>query len=282
MPELYGVFDKSQFILEEKMKNPIKSIQHLINDPVKSAEELEQRKKKIIPLFLIAAAIPLILLVISLIFSAYFLSFIGLFALILVVMYFKSIFGIMSKLKEKFKALLCDGCNTQIDFSENPDELSKYVTYEILKEETKTSVHSDKSNERGIVPSVKAEITSTAIAQITFTCPKCGKTKTIKYSFKAFECLKTVSNVPARDVASTRALLESTAKEIVSVYDSPERDTIPFSIYSKHHPNFENRFKLQVAGEEYKGFTVKFHVTTDEMVERFMLGDDISGTIITK
>ena len=263
------------------MKNPFSAIKHLIQDPVKNSDEIDQRKKKIIPLFLVALAIPVILIVVSLIADLSFLTFVGIFALIIALFYFLQIFSVMKKMKEKFKVFLCDGCQTQADFSSKPEDLSKYVTFEVLKEDSDTSVHASAPNDRGIIPSIKATINSTALVKITITCPKCGKKKSFKYSFKTFECQRTESNIRVKDAVTVKTALQDKLDEILAVYESEQRDTIPFSVYSKHHPNFENRFKVQLTGEEYKSFIVKYHVSIDEMVERFILGDDISGNIIT-
>ena len=263
------------------MKNPIDYFKHLIKDPVNTIEEAEQRRKKILPFCIGIIGGTAVLVAIGLIFDLLLLSCVGLFALAMSAYYFWTIFKMIGKIKKKFAILTCEKCKVRADFTDKPEEYKHNVSFKVLDEKTKVSVKCDKSNDKGIVPQISVSAKATALVEITLSCPNCKEKKTFKYSINTFECLRTEKNVPAKDAAKIKSDLENILRAVVATYESKEgRATIPFTVHSIHHPNYENRFKLQIVGEEFNGVTVRYHRTIEEMIETFFVQNDVSGSIV--
>lgn len=263
------------------MKNPFTYLKHLIKDPVQTIEEADKRKKQILPIFIGLVVVLAAIAVICILCNAMFFAIIAVGALIFAAWYFTTILSIIEKVKAKFAILTCDSCQERADFTDQVGEYTKYVSYKVLSERTKVSVDCPKPANNGVISKINVSAKSTALVEVTLKCPKCGVEKIFNYEIDTFECLVSQSNVPAGLAVTTRANLEKTVRDVVSIYESKEtRDSIPFTVHSIHHPNYENRTKLQMVGTEYNGVTVKYHTTIDEMVEGFFVRNDVSGNII--
>ena len=261
-----------------KFKNPIAYLKHIVKDPIQTIAEADERKKEIMPLLYISIALIVVSAVLMTFIDLAFLSIVtliglagaGLSAFLL---------SIISKAKAKFAALTCDGCNTMISI-DNIDDFNKYVSYEIIKENTSSNVTHPGSN-NGVVSVITATGESTAVTTVSFVCPNCGKTKTFRYTITPFKCQREQKNVRVADVEVVKINFENTMRSVMEEYESGDRSKIPYSIQSIHSPDYENRTKPQTSRPVYNGVTIVYHREIDEMVEGLFIRNELNGSIKT-
>lgn len=258
------------------MKNPIATIKHLWKDPINTIEEADARKKEIMP-WLIGSAV---LAVAGMVLGTLLLSLLTILGIvgILGVMMFAFLLFIIKKAKEKFKALTCNKCNVMAKF-ETQEDYEKYVFYEVTKNEiAPLTVFAPKANDQGIVSEISVSAHANAVALITLTCPSCGEKKQLVYTISPFKCSCKEKKVHFRDAELVRARLEASVKEVVEDYP---KGIIPYTVHSIHHPNNANKAKAGAEGATvgYKGVSVTYHRTPEELVEGFFLHNELNGTI---
>ena len=245
-----------------KLKNPVK----LFKEPVKTIDEVEQRKKDIKPWFIISGVLCLV--------------GIGVFGL----MIFGFLYIMANRIKKKMECLTCDNCNKMASF-QNIEEFKKYVTYTIVGGKAKYKGAKHTVINQGIDAIVEAQADASAIVYISLTCPHCGTTKQLEYYITPFICSKREEKVSIRDVEVLKSRFERLVKEVVEVFNDPLRHhEIPYTIHSVNHPNYEERGKLQLDSSKvygyYNGVKIEYHRDVEELVEGFFVHNEINGKII--
>lgn len=262
-----------------KAKNIFAYFKHLVKDPIRTIPEADARKKEIMPILYVSIGIAVVGVLLDVLFELGFSSILTMIGGVGIV-FCVFLLVIIKKAKDKFKALTCDDCNTMIDIH-TPEEFAKYVTYTIDKETVDLKVSHPDSKD-GQVAYIKAEGSSDVTISVSFTCPKCGKVKTFKYYITPFKCKDEVKKVGVLMVPSTKTSLELKVRSVLDVYKSGDRNSIPFSIASIHHPNYANREKPQVGHEQFNGVSIIYHRTADEMVEGLFIRNELNGKIVSK
>lgn len=265
--------------IPKTLKGFPKNLVRIWKEPVTNAAQVAERKKEIFPYIYLFAGLFLVLLILSVAIPAV-TSVMTVIAMIpgfgLVVCIF--LLFVLSKAKAKFAALTCDGCGTMLDIK-TEEEFGKYVSYDIVSDTTKFNLSHPSSN-NGIVSSVRATGEGNAVVLVSFVCPHCGQTKTFKYSITPFKCQREQKNVRVADLELIKTRLEDSVRKVLSVYESAERATLPYTIQSIHHPDYENRAKPQVGlGPEIEGVTIRYHRSIGELVEGLFIRNELNGTI---
>ena len=260
------------------MKNPINHIKHLMKDPLNSIAEVEARKKEIMPWLFGSIGVAVVFCILG-----NFVSFLTIFGLVGVfaTMFFGFLLFIANKVKARFKALTCEGCNTLIEIKTQED-FDTYVSYEIVSHGATFDGISHPSSSDGIVSSVTAKASASATVIITIKCPNCGKIKCLKYSISPFKCVAEEKKVPVLGLEAVKTRLQNDVVKVVDEYNDPAtRNKIPFTVQSIHHPNFENKDKLGASGakESYGSVTITYHRTVEELVEGYFVRNELNGTI---
>ena len=253
---------KENEVVIMKLKNPVK----LFKEPVKTIDEVEQRKKDIKPWFIISGVLCLV--------------GIGVFGL----MIFGFLYIMANRIKKKMECLTCDNCNKMASF-QNIEEFKKYVTYTIVGGKAKYKGAKHTVINQGIDAIVEAQADASAIVYISLTCPHCGTTKQLEYYITPFICSKREEKVSIRDVEVLKSRFERLVKEVVEVFNDPLRHhEIPYTIHSVNHPNYEERGKLQLDSSKvygyYNGVKIEYHRDVEELVEGFFVHNEINGKII--
>lgn len=260
------------------MKNPLQHVKHLMKDPINTIAEANERKKEIMPWFFGSVALAVVGCILGGFVSALMvIGLVGVFA----TMFFGFLLFVLKKAKDKFKALTCNDCNTMAEIK-TPEDLASYVSYYITGDVAQFDGITHPSSTNGVVSAITAKATASAVAYIELKCPKCGKTKKLKYSITHFKCELTEKNVRVPDVELVKSRLEQAVKEVVNDYnDSEKRGQIPFTVQSIYHPNYENKEKLGASGARanYKGVTITYRRTAQELVEGFFIRNELNGTI---
>ena len=253
---------KENEVVIMKLKNPVK----LFKEPVKTIDEVEQRKKDIKPWFIISGVLCLV--------------GIGVLGL----MIFGFLYIMANRIKKKMECLTCDNCNKMASF-QNIEEFKKYVTYTIVGGKAKYKGAKHTVINQGIDAIVEAQADASAIVYISLTCPHCGTTKQLEYYITPFICSKREEKVSIRDVEVLKSRFERLVKEVVEVFNDPLRHhEIPYTIHSVNHPNYEERGKLQLDSSKvygyYNGVKIEYHRDVEELVEGFFVHNEINGKII--
>lgn len=257
-------------------KNPIEYLKHIIKDPVKTIDDINDRKKEMMPLLYVSiglAVVPTVLMtVLDLGFMGIF-SFIGIVGLMLC----GFLFMVLSKAKTRFQAFTCDGCGHLLDI-DTMEQFKQYVSYEIVHEKTHSQLTHPSSN-NGVVSMVKVSGGASALVNVAFTCPKCGKVKAFQYSVDHFKCQREEKNVRVADLELVKTKLENSMKEVIDLFNSPDRNKIPYTVQSIHHPNNANKAKPGTGRETYNGVTIVYRRDVDEMVEGLFIHNELNGSI---
>ena len=260
-----------------KIKELLAWFKHIVKDPIKTIAEADARKKEIMPLLYVSIGVTAVFTILDAILSTGFLMIFGLIGL-MGVGFCALLLFVISKAKTKFAALTCDDCKTMLDI-DTKEDFAKYVSYDILSDTTKFNLTHPSSN-NGVVSSVRATGEGNAVLLVTFTCPNCGKSKTFKYSIAPFKCQREQKNVRIPDLELVKSRLEDSVRNVLAIYASENRSKIPYTIQSIHHPDYENREKLQMgSGPDYEGVTIRYHREIDEMVEGLFIRNELNGSI---
>ena len=264
------------------MKNPLKYLKHLVKDPINTIEEADARKKEIMPFLYGSIGVAVLFSVLG-----GFLDFLMVFGLIGIfgVMFFGFLLFVIKKAKEKFEALTCDKCKTLATIK-TPEEYEKFVSYEIESHEATYGGVSHPSSNNGVVDSITAKGSASAIVSIMLTCPNCGNVKNLKYVITPFRCEAEEKKVAVRDVEIVKMRLENAVRPIIEAYnDEEKRKMIPYSIHSKRNPKHEERTKPQmgndtVAYPRYNGVKISYRRDVEEIVDAFFLENELNGKLI--
>ncbi len=266
------------------MKNPIKTIKHLVKDPINTIAEADQRKKEILPWLYGSIGAAVLFAGLSNIGPLGFLMIFGLIG-IFGVMLFGFLLFVIKKAKEKFAALTCDKCNTLATIK-SPAEYAEFVTYTIESDAASYDGVSHPSSNNGVVDSVTARGSATAVVSIMLKCPNCGNVKKLIYTVSPFRCSMEEKKVAVRDVELVKMRLENAVRSVVEDYNDPEkRAKLPYSIHSKNNPKFEERTKPQIGNDtvaypRYNGVKIDYHKDVEEMVDAFFLENQLDGKIV--
>lgn len=254
-----------------------KNLVHMWKDPIRNIPEADARKAEIMPLLYLSVAVMLIGAILQVALGLDFmaiLTFVG----VVGILFCAFLLFIVSKGKAKFAALTCNDCNTMIDIH-TPEEFAKFVSFEIISENTTYDLSHPESKD-GVVPNVTVKGHSTAVVAVGFTCPKCGKVKTFRYTIEPLKCEKSEKNVRVRDLQFVKANLESDMRSVLDIYQNGDRTSIPYSVQSIYHPNYENRDKLQSAAYgKVNGVSIRYHRGIGEMVEGLFIRNELNGNI---
>ena len=262
------------------MKNPIAYLKHLVKDPITTMAEADARKKEIMPVLYASLGVLAVGFILQVAVGLDFMAVVTGIGVIGAAFCGFLLF-VIGKAKTKFAALTCDSCNTMLDIH-TVEEFGKYVSYEILKDTTKFDLSHPSSN-NGVVSYVRAKGDGNAVLNVSFVCPKCGKTKSFQYSITPFKCQREEKNVRVADVELVKTKLESSVRAVLKLYETEDRSKIPYTIQSIHHPNYANRSKPQVGlGPDFEGVTIRYHRDIDEMVVGLFINNELNGTITTK
>ncbi|MBR6563242.1 MAG: hypothetical protein IKK70_04820 [Clostridia bacterium] len=280
--------DKKKFNFVEPIKNiPTvlktfpKGLINLWKEPVTNVAQVEQRKKDLWAWLYLFAGIAVLMGLLGGIVSAISaITSIFLFIGVAGIMYCGFLLFIAGKAGDRFKALTCEDCDTLFEL-ENKEDFSKYVSYDIIKEDV-TSNLSHPASENGVVREVTASGKASVIVEIKLTCPKCGKVRTLHYSIEPFKCERKETNVLVRDLAVVKATVETSVKEVVAMYKDPaQRSEIPYTIHSIHHPNHANRSKPQTGNSfpHVNGVKITYNRTVDELVKGYFTENELNGNL---
>ncbi len=268
----------------KNFKNPLAYLKHLIKDPINTIAEADARKKEVMPWLLGSIALAVVPGIIMSFVDWMFLSILTLIG-VLGIMLFVLVLGVIKKAKDKFIALTCDKCNTMAEIK-TPEDFSKFVSYTVGEDVATYHGINHPASDNGVVSKIEATGSASAVAYIDLKCPHCGNVKKLEYHVTPFQCDAVQQKVPVRDVELVKSRLETAVKETVNDYnDEEKRQHIPYSIHSAKHPDFENRTKPQLnrsnALPKYNGIVeIKYHKDVEEMVEQFILLNQLDGTII--
>ena len=263
------------------MKKFFAKIKHIVKDPITTIAEADARKKEILPLLYVCIGIAVVPSVLGSLIPV--LGFLMIFGVIGIFgcMFCGFLLFIIHKAKEKFKAFTCDNCKTMLDIH-TAEEYAELVSYEILSSTTDFKLSHPESKD-GVVSNITARGTATVLMNVTFRCPQCGEFKSFKYQINPFSCEQEEKKVLVRDVELVKTRLETSVKAVLATYASEDPDnnkTIPYTIQSIYHPNYENREKLQLGSTTYNGVTIKYHRGVAEMVEGLFIRNELNGKII--
>ena len=260
------------------MKNPIEFIKHLWKDPVNTIEEVEQRKKEIMPWLLGSIGVAVLFCGLDGILGTGILMILGMVG-VAGVMMFGFLLFICMKAKEKFAALTCNACNTMAKFENEADYVNN-VSYSVSEDVT-SNVNIPKPSDSGIISEITARGSGTASVRIQLKCPNCGATKELSYIITPFKCSASEKKVAAGKAQEVAARLQASVNAVVAEYANKEtRKNIPYTIQSIHHPNYEDRTKPTTTSTKYQGVTIDYHREVDELVEGFFLHNELNGKIV--
>lgn len=267
----------------DKLKKLIAWFKHIVKDPVRTMKEANKRQEELMPLLYISAGLLVAPLILAAVLSKLIdlsgiltpIAFIGFIGLALSGFLFLA----LQKIKIKFATLTCDGCNTMLTLT-TKEAFEQYVTYKINSETPNITVKPiGNVGSDGTYAEVKATGNSTVIVDVTFTCPNCGKTKSFKYKITPIKFEIAQKKVPAGNLEQVQEALEAQINAVFSQYRADEK-SVPYTIQSIHHPDYENRGKPQLSlGPVLNGVTIRYHRTVDELVEGFFIHNEANGTV---
>ncbi|MBQ8747743.1 MAG: hypothetical protein IJZ08_07760 [Clostridia bacterium] len=262
------------------MKNPIQHVKHLWKDPINNIEEANTRKKEVMPWLLGSVGAAVLFCGLGGALGIGILSVFG-FVGIVGVMVFGFLLFIVHKAKEKFNALTCDKCNTMAVIK-TPEEFEKYVSYTVGGCTASYDGIKHPASNNGVVATVEAKGSAAATVAIDLKCPHCGERKKLAYHIVPFKCSVKEEKVAVRDLESVKSRIETAVKSVVADYNDPEkRESIPYSIHSRKHPDYENRTKPQLGGPaRYNGVSITYHKDPKEMVEQYFLQNQVDGKMV--
>ena len=265
--------------------NPIAYFKHLVKDPINTIAEADARKKEIMPWLFGSLALAVIPSVLSGIVDALssilmIIGMIGIFAS----MFFGFLLFVISKAKEKFKALTCNKCNTLAEIK-TPEDFAKYISYTVGKNEAAYKGISHPASNDGVVSKITASADASVTVDIDLKCPHCANVKKLKYAITPFKCSAVESKVHVRDVELVKMRLENAVKAVVADYNDPEKyAAMPRSIHSAKNPLFESRTTFKAANDPkahpvYNGVKIEKFIDPEEVVEQFFLINQLDGKI---
>lgn len=280
--------DKKKFNFIEPIKNiPTvlktfpKGLLKLWKEPVTNVAQVEQRKKDLWAWLYLFAGVAVLMGILGGIVSAIsIVTSIFVFVGVVGIMYCGFLLFVAGKAGDRFQALTCEDCDTLFAL-ENKEDFSKYVSYEIIKEDVNTNL-SHPASENGVVREVTATCKASVSIRIKLTCPKCGKVRTLNYSIEPFKCERKETNVLVKDLAIVKATVESAVKEVAETYKDPaRRNELPFTIHSIHNPNYANRSKAQTGNSfpHVNGVKITYHRTADELVKGYFTENELNGKL---
>ena len=264
-------------------KNPLNWLKHVVKDPINTIDEANARQKEIMPGLYIALGVMVVGAVLQVLLKLDFMVIFtmagGLFAV-----FFGFLLFVAKKAKERFVALTCD-CGEMFKLEDKAD-FSKYISFTVVSENVSNKVEHPASKD-GVVPDVTASVKADTTVEISIKCPKCGKVRTLVYKITPFKAEKKEMKVGVLVLPVLKTEMEKMASEVAADYASSKREEIPFSIHSVHNPLYEERTKAHAVNDTaaypvYKGMTIKYHRTPEEMVRGFFCENELNGKISVK
>lgn len=254
-----------------------KNLKPMVKEPITNMEQLQAKRAEVWGGMYTVIALTIIMVILSII------PVVGGIASMLMIipvaglMFFGFLLWVLKKAEDKFKALTCGKCGKMLDLK-TEQELSKYVTYEIVSEKSSAGI-SHPSSKDGIVPYVEATGTVATVVKVSFTCPDCGEVKTFMYYVEPLKLKARTKQVPVPAIETAKMNVTNSVQFVLDMYENGDAAKIPYSIQSVHHPRNAEKTKLQTGYEQYRGVDIVYHRDIDELVEGLFLHNEINGSI---
>ncbi len=188
----------------------LKNFKHIIKDPVNTAKEADERKRKIYPLIYLCVGIGVIFGILGGVIPGigWILETLGI-VFIFGALFFGFLLRVLNKAKEKFADLECPKCKKQIAYDDN-------VSIKVLSKDfvvTKKSQTINDSNGVHQSATITAKGREKTVLEISCKCQECGTQKTFTHEFVTAEWEKSLVKVPYVQSGALLVQIEQEVRE---------------------------------------------------------------------
>ena len=263
--------------IPDVVKGLPKNLVRMWKDPVTTPDQLLERRAEVwsaLYLFIISAIVLNTLQAIPAVGMVF-----GIIAMVPTLLIIPAVLQLfmLKKIAKRFAALTCDSCNSLLDI-DTQEQYKEYVFYKILSHEMEVKVEETLNKEKHLY-SVSADAIAKAELEVSFKCPQCGNIKTFIYKIQPFKGYMIESDVHPLNLSQVKSALSEAIIKVKAAYVTNPA-SLPYTVHSVHHPNYENRADPQLArGTMMDELLIKYHRDIEEMVEGYFIHNELTGSV---
>ena len=271
---------KSDFVAHLKgIPKVIKELPKLLlsmwKDPVKTPDQLKERRAQLwssLLLFVIAGVVLLAMQVIPVVGLVF--GLLGAAAALLALFTIVHILS-LRKIAARFANLTCDNCNHLLDIDTH-EQYKELVFYKVVSHDVDIS-RSEIADEEGVFYSLTVSATAKAELEVSFKCPACGTIKTYTHKLEPFRAEIMESKVHRRNVKQVMSDMEEAIWKIKVKYVLNHAE-LPYTINSVHHPDYGKKIDNKcIVRPMVDNVVINYHRDIEEMVEGYFVNNEAIG-----